>query len=95
MAAISMGYPFAYQALGSIYFEKINSGSVKNFEFEYMSELIKYNYAKVWNELSERDKDVIFALVLLGADSKSVKRENVMKALSERGVQMKSSSFNT
>ena len=62
---------------------------------EYISsELIKYCYAKIWDELTERERQITKALVDLEADKKRVKREQVIAHLSG-SAPITSSSFNT
>ena len=82
--------------MGYWYFEKYvnKNDSVKDVEVEYRSELIKYSYNKLWSELSEKDKQIIYALVELGADNKQVKRLDVMNYMSAQGDEITSSTFN-
>ena len=96
LAKMTKGYAFAYQVLGYWYFEKYvnKNDSVKDVEVEYRSELIKYSYNKLWSELSEKDKQIIYALVELGADNKQVKRLDVMNYMSAQGDEITSSTFN-
>ena len=94
MAALTKGYAFAFQVLGWLYFEKNINGKNKNLEFEYTSELIKYCYAKIWDELTEKEIEITKALVELNADEHKVKREEVMKHM-EEGSKMSSATFNT
>ena len=70
MADLTKGYAYAFQTLGRIYFEMTSKGR-RPFEdeksedllFQYESELIRYSYKKIWSELSEKDIDVIKAMV--------------------------------
>ncbi len=94
LAKMTRGYAFAYQVLGWLYFEKTVNGKVKNIEFEYTSELIKYCYSKIWTELTEKEIVIIKALVLLGADSQKVKREAIIKEV-EKVTPISSAGFNT
>ncbi len=96
LAKMTKGYAFAYQVLGYWYFEKYvnKNDSVKDVEVEYRSELIKYSYNKLWSELSEKDKQIIYALVELEADNKQVKRLDVMNYISAKGDEITSSTFN-
>ena len=93
MAKITKGYAFAYQVLGWLYFEQKVNNKVKNLEFEYTSELIKYCYSKIWSELSEREMEITIALVVLNADKEKVKREVVISKLSDEHP-ISSASFN-
>ena len=94
LAKMTKGYAFAFQVLGWLYFEKNINGKNKNLEFEYTSELIKYCYAKIWDELTEKEIEITKALVELNADEHKVKREEVMKHM-EEGSKMSSATFNT
>lgn len=96
LAKMTKGYAFAYQLLGYWYFEKyVNKNEeVRDVEVEYRSELIKYSYNKLWSELSEKDKDIVFTLVELGADEKQVKRAEVIKYINEEKYEISSSTFN-
>ena len=93
LAKMTKGYAFAYQVLGWLYFEQHFNHKVKNLEFEYTSELIKYCYSKIWSELSDREIEITIALVELNADNQKVKREDVIKKLSN-GKPISSASFN-
>lgn len=97
LAKLTKGFAFAYQLLGYWYFEKyINKKEdVINVEMEYRAELIKYCYAKLWTELSEKDKEIIIAMVKLDADKAKVKREAIINLLKEEGNEIKSSTFGT
>lgn len=96
LAKMTKGYAFAYQVLGYWYFEKnVNKNTeVKDVEVEYRSELIKYSYNKLWSELSEKDKEIVIALVELGADEHQVKRAEVIDYLNSNGKETSSSVFN-
>ena len=96
LAKMTKGYAFAYQVLGYWYFEKnVNKSElVKDVEVEYRSELIKYSYNKLWSELSEKDKQIVIALVELGADTKKVKRADVIEYINDGGDNITSSVFN-
>lgn len=63
MASLTKGYPFAFQVLGYLYWEKreINS-SVEEILPEYDQYLEEYVYSKIWSELSEQDKKVLFVI---------------------------------
>ena len=94
LAKMTRGYAFAFQVLGWLYFEKNMNGKQKNLEFEYTSELIKYCYAKIWSELSEKEIIITKALVELRADEHKVKREEVMKYI-QKDTTISSATFNT
>lgn len=62
MAALTKGYPFAFQVLGYLYWEKRDSGSIEEILPEYDQYLEEYVYSKIWSELSEQDRNVLFVL---------------------------------
>ncbi len=93
LAKLTKGYAFAYQVLGWLYFENKMNGKHKNLEFEYTSELIKYCYAKIWSELTEKEILITKALVQLKADEQKVKREEVLNIIA-RSEKMSSATFN-
>ena len=95
LAKMTKGYAFAYQLLGYWYFEKyVNKNEeVRDVEVEYRSELIKYSYNKLWSELSEKDKEIVYALVELEADENRVKRAEVINYMNSQGKAVTSSTF--
>ncbi len=85
MAELTKGYAYAFQTLGRICFEMISKDQdpfedeiMEDLLFQYESELIRYSYRKIWSELSEKDIEVIKAMVKLNGDG-PVKREELMK----------------
>ena len=94
LAKMTRGYAFAFQDIGWLYFEKTVNGRKKNLEFEYTSELIKYCYARIWNEMSEKEITITRSLVALGADEHKVKREDVIRDI-QKNQPISSATFNT
>ncbi len=80
MAKITMGYAYAFQELGSLYFRKKNNEKLSDLIFELKSELYAYSYEKIWEELTEEDK----FLVKLITEKKEYKREEVIKLMGEK-----------
>ena len=97
LAKKTKGYAFAYQLLGYWYFEKYVNGKdeIKDIDMEYRSELVKYCYAKLWDELSENDAMIVRIMAILDADKKKIKREDIIKYIASIGKDMKSTTFNT
>ena len=60
MARLTNGYPFAFQALGYLTWQK--GGSYKDVLDSYRLYLEDYVYDKLWSELSEKDKLVAHAM---------------------------------
>lgn len=80
MAKLTKGYSFAFQVLGKLYFSKGEDETLEDLIFEYESELCRYSYNIIWNELSNTDRKVVEALILLG-DDKPIKRKQLMEKL--------------
>lgn len=60
MARLTMGYPFAFQVLGYYTYEK--KGSYEDAIRPCRQYLDEYAYDKIWSELSEKDRRVIFVI---------------------------------
>ncbi len=60
MAEITKGYPFAFQVLGFLTWQK--NGDYKSVMSLYRQYLSEYVYDKVWSELSNKDKKVCFGI---------------------------------
>ena len=97
LAKLTRGFAFAYQVLGYWYFEKNvkKREDIKDIEIEYRSELIKYCYARLWAELSEKDRMIVKAMTVLRADERSVRRSEIIAFLEKNGQEVKSSTFGT
>lgn len=62
MAQFTMGYPYAYQVLGSLCFKRSTTYEKVIDEFDMI--LGEYVYRKIWSECSAKDKEVMESLVL-------------------------------
>lgn len=60
MAKCTKGYPFAFQVLGYLTWEK--QGDYKDVLPEYRQYLEEYVYEKIWSELSAKDKEIAYAV---------------------------------
>ena len=60
MAALTMGYSFAFQVLGYLTWNA--GGSWRDVVDDYRQYLDEYSYEKIWSELSERDREVSRAI---------------------------------
>ncbi len=60
MAKLTRGYSFAFQVLGYFTFE--NNGNYKDIIDKYREYLDEYVYNKIWSELSEKDKRIMYAI---------------------------------
>lgn len=56
MADLTKGYPFAFQVLGYLTWQK--NGDYKSVMNEYRQYLSEYVYDKIWSELSNKDKKI-------------------------------------
>ena len=77
MADLTMGYPFAFQVLGYLYW---NSRDVKTLDEvlpEYDRYLEEYVYSKIWSELSETDKQIVAVMAATGKTKVGEIREEV------------------
>ena len=84
MAWLTKGYPFAFQVLGYLYWENREKKSLEDILPEYDQYLEEYVYSKIWSEMSELDKKIIFEMAVSG--------ETKIKNIRER-LNMKSEQF--
>ena len=66
MADLTMGYPFAFQVLGYLYWNRRDTMTLEEVLPEYDRYLDEYVYSKIWSELSDTDKKVVYAMALTG-----------------------------
>lgn len=62
MTALTKGYPFAYQVLGYLFWEKSATCDMTEILSEYDQYLDEYVYEKIWSELSELDKNILIEM---------------------------------
>ncbi len=79
MAKITKGYAYAFQELGSLYFKKTKNTGLKDLIPDLKAELFAYSYEKIWEELTEADKN----LVRLLTEKTEYKREEVLVLMGE------------
>lgn len=60
MAKVTKGYPFAFQILGYLKWE--TKESLENLLPKFDEELIVYAYEKIWSELSELDRKIVYVI---------------------------------
>lgn len=84
MALLTKGYPFAFQVLGYLYWENRGQKSLEDILLEYDQYLEEYVYSKIWSELSELDKKIVYEM--------AVSKETKIKLIRER-LEMKSELF--
>ncbi len=66
MAALTRGYPFAFQVLGYLYWEHRDTRTLDEILPEYDQYLEEYVYSKIWSEMSEKDKEILQVLAVSG-----------------------------
>lgn len=71
MAKLTCGYPFAFQVLGYLTYQK--NGDYRAIVDEYRQYLEEYVYEKIWSELSNGDRRISFGI----ASSKSHKISDI------------------
>lgn len=62
LAKTTKGYAFAFQALGLLYFDYKDSLSLEKILLKFDDLLDDFVYRKIWQGLSEQDKNVILAI---------------------------------
>ena len=77
MAALTRGYPFAFQVLGYLYWEHRDTKTVQEILPEYDQYLEEYVYSKIWSEMSEKDKEIMQNL----AESGEIKVKDLREQL--------------
>ena len=81
MARITMGYPYAFQELGVLYFKKKSSEKLTDIIEDFKTELYAYSYEKIWEELTMQDREIVTIL----AEADEMKREDVQKKMEKPG----------
>ena len=77
MAALTRGYPFAFQVLGYLYWEHRDTKTVQEILPEYDQYLEEYVYSKIWSEMSDKDKEIMQQL----AESGEIKVKDLREQL--------------
>ncbi len=72
LAKITKGYAYAYQVLGSLYFNKKKTETIEDLMDDYDEQIFSQSYEKIWEELSEGER----RLVKIMLDHK--KREDIL-----------------
>lgn len=62
MCYLTKGYPFAFQVLGYLYWENADRKSLSDILPVFDQYLEEYVYSKIWSELSETDKKILYAM---------------------------------
>ena len=80
MAKITMGYAYAFQELGALYFRKEKTETLEDLISSLKTELFAYSYEKIWEELTEADR----FFVRLMTTMKEYKREELLLLMGEK-----------
>lgn len=80
LAALTKGYAYAFQKLGSLYFES-DTKNMDDIIAELKAELYSYSYEKIWEELTDEDR---FLVSLLKKDNVEYKRETLVKEMGSK-----------
>lgn len=75
LAAMTKGYAYAYQVLGSLYFDKKEDEPWESVIGDFDEELFRQSYEKIWEELTEGERNL--ARILVG----SKKRADILKEM--------------
>ena len=62
LAKTTKGYAFAFQALGFLYFDYTDTLSFSDIIFKFDDLLDDFVYRKIWQGLSEQDRNVVLAI---------------------------------
>jgi hypothetical protein len=62
MANLTMGYPFAFQALGVLYWEYRDSCTFEQIVDKYDRLLVDFVYRAIWNESNDAEKAIIYEM---------------------------------
>ena len=77
LAKVTMGYPYAFQMLGVLWFKKTDKESKARVYEKLQVELFAYAYEKIWEELSDNDR----AFLLIFKDGNELKRAAILSKL--------------
>lgn len=62
LAKATKGYPYAFQELGILYFNKDRLSTLEEVLYSLRIELYAYSYEKIWEELSLEEKNFLLAI---------------------------------
>ena len=63
MARLTRGYAYAYQVLGSLFFNKENNDGVEDLMNDFDERLFSQSYEKIWEELTEGERRLIHIML--------------------------------
>ena len=62
LAEMTGGYAFAFQSLGMLYYEYRDTMDIDSITEKYEEMLYGYVYRKIWESLSDKDREVVLAM---------------------------------
>ena len=77
MEAVSMGYAYAYQVLGSLYYEKTPDTALDDIIPDFERIMFKYSYDLIWQSLTPCEKELIRCL----CQTKDGKAEDIKRLM--------------
>jgi hypothetical protein len=77
LSRLTQGYAYAFQELGILYFKSGKKHSIDEICSDLKSELFAYAYEKIWEELTEEDKELLRLII----DKKDNKREDIISKM--------------
>lgn len=80
MADVTKGYAYAFQELGSLYFQKGKKVGFDEIVAELKAELYSYSYEKIWEELSNEDR----YLASLLTEKEEYKRNEILEMMGDK-----------
>ncbi|MBQ8946729.1 MAG: hypothetical protein IJ058_07960 [Lachnospiraceae bacterium] len=63
LAKMTKGYAYAYQVLGSLYFDKTEKDSEETLLIDFDDQLFSQSYEKIWEELTTGEKEVVKIMI--------------------------------
>lgn len=79
LARLSCGYAYAYQVLGSLYFNKSSKDKIDDMIDDFDERLFSQSYEKIWEELTEGERKLIRIML----DNR--KREDILPLMDKPG----------
>ncbi|MBR1629683.1 MAG: hypothetical protein IJ679_10555 [Lachnospiraceae bacterium] len=80
MSHITKGYAYAFQELGVMYFKKASDERLTDIIPMLKENLFSYSYEKIWEELSQGDRQMVHLLT----EKEEYTRREVMEAMGDR-----------
>lgn len=77
MTSLTGGYPFAFQVLGYLFWENRDSKTIEEILPEYDQYLEEYVYGKIWSELSDLDRKMLYEM----AEGRETRVKNIREKM--------------